>query len=538
MAIVLLHEILRQRAGTSPDATAVVCLGRQLTYAELDRQSETLAAYLFRSGTGIGDRVAIFLNKSLESIISVFGILKTGAAYVPIDPQMPSARARYVIEKCQIRTIISSWQNYSKLFADKLEELSEDLLVILIDGGGPVPLPAGARGRAASFAGILEEDAAKAGLCPIADVNPAYILFTSGSTGLPKGVVISHANAMAFVNMAAGYFALGSKDRFAGQAPIHFDLSVFDIYVSMMQGAALHLVPEYLSAFPARLADFIAEQKISVWNSSASVLAMLADKGRMERGRFLDMRLVHFSGDVMPIKYLRKLRESMPNAEFFNIYGQTEANSSLSFHVGAIPEDDCAVLPIGRPFPNFEVFLRAEDGRILNETGDEGELYVKASTVALGYWGDSVQTNEKFIMDPRCEDSRVRVYRTGDVVRIGKDGNYYFVGRKDHMIKSRGHRIELAEIDQALRSHPLVSSAAAVAVPDLLIGNRIVAFIEAKEGARIQTGVLEAFCQNLLPRFMVPEIFELLPSLPMTSTGKIDRRVLSDLAASNYRAAK
>lgn len=529
----LLHEILKERAALSPNDTALAFQKESMTFQQLDYESDKIAFFLRQIGTCVGDRVAIFMNKSMESIVSVFGILKAGASYVPIDPQQPPSRVGYILNSCKVRSVVTSWRDWRKMASLGTDELSDDLNIILKDEGVGDSESSNCRQAITSFSKIMNSELRQGELAAVSDSNPAYILFTSGSTGVPKGVVISHLNAMTFIKMASNFFGIRPEDRIAGHAPLHFDLSVFDIYVAMAQGASLILVPEHLSAFPLRLADFIYEHHISVWNSSASVLSLLADKGKIDRRIYDNMRLVHFSGDVLPPQYLRRLMACMPNAQFFNIYGQTEANSSIYYRVPSPPGDDDRTLPIGKPFPNFEAFLLDEDNRTVEE--GEGELYIKSSSVALGYWRDPELTKERFCLDPRNEDSHVRVYRTGDIAYIGADRNYYFKGRKDHMVKSRGYRIELLEIESVIRSHPSVANVVAVAIPDSLIGSKVLALISLVDGESVEENALRTHCSAHLPRYMIPEIFEFRSEMPMTSSGKIDRKTLGNEAIKKYK---
>jgi amino acid adenylation domain-containing protein len=361
----------------------------------------------------------------------------------------------------------------------------------------------------------------------ITDNYPAYILFTSGSTGTPKGVVISHLNSLAFVNMASDFFTVTEKDRFCGHAPLQFDLSVFDIFVALSKGATLVLVPEVLSVFPAKLSEYIEETKISVWNSVASVLSLLAERGKLERFAFESLRLVIFSGDVLPVKYLRKLKNSMRRSRFFNIYGQTEANSSTFYEVTEIPDSDSWKIPIGKSFPNFEVFVLDEAGQVVNNPGSEGELHVRASTVAMGYWKDAQKTAASFVQDSQYPFLDAPVYKTGDLVRIDEAGNYVFSGRKDHLVKSAGYRIELGEIELALYGYPGVNQAAVVTLPDDLIGNRIIAYVSLSNDKPFEKAGIINHCAKRLPKYMIPEKIEYRASLPRTSTGKVDRRLLA-----------
>jgi acyl-coenzyme A synthetase/AMP-(fatty) acid ligase len=293
-------------------------------------------------------------------------------------------------------------------------------------------------------------------------------------------------------------------------------------------GATIVLVPEFLSTFPIKLAEYIEEKGVSIWNSASTALCLLADRGKLDRFRFDSLRLIHFSGDIMPVKYLRTLMKNMKNAVFYNIYGQTEANSSMCRRIVEIPADEAWKIPIGKPFPNFEVFALTENGEPVERPGQKGELYVKSATVALGYWNDEEKTKEKFMPDPRASLPAPRVYRTGDMVEIDRNNDYLFIGRKDHMVKSRGYRIELSEIEAVLHSHASVRQVVVLALPDELIGNRIVAHVAAIEGSGLTESDLVQFCASTLPKYMIPEAIFFHEALPLSSSGKIDRKKLEE----------
>ncbi len=521
-----LQALLTRATETHPENHVLVSKGKSITYAELEAASNQLAATLSKRGVKNGDRVAIMLNKSIESIVSLFGILKAGAIYVPIDPQSPSARMQHIIKHCEIETLITSLPNWLKTGVG-LTKHNPLKRVIVTDSNARGVRDSTERLEAIAWETIHEESQAYEHARP-SEASPAYILHTSGSTGVPKGVAISHQNALSFVDMAADFFALSENDRLCNHAPLHFDLSVFDLFGAIKAGAAIVLVPESLAAFPQALAELIEKERISVWNSVSSVLTMMADRGGLERFKFEALRLVHFSGDTMPIKYLRILKRHMKKADFYNIYGQTEANSSLFYPVNSLPESEVWKVPIGKPFPNFEVFAIDDDGDVITKPGQEGELHIKSSTVALGYWGDDERTNERFVADPRHPSSTSpKVYRTGDSVRLDENGNYLFAGRKDHMVKSRGYRIELDEIELVLNGHPAVKQAVVLAIPDEIVGNRIITIVAPIAGASLAESDLIDFCSHRLPKYMIPEIYRFSDSLPTTSTGKIDRKALT-----------
>jgi amino acid adenylation domain-containing protein len=338
--------------------------------------------------------------------------------------------------------------------------------------------------------------------------------------------MITHRNALAFVDWAVREFALGPADRLSSHAPLHFDLSIFDIFGALAAGASLALIPDGTSTFPIRLAEWIAKNRISVWYSVPSILTLLLQKGRLERHDLSPLRLVLFAGEVFPTKFLRGVMAALPRAGFANLYGPTETNVITAYRVPPLPEGDDRPIPIGRACANTDLLIVADDGTRITEPGREGELHARGPTVAQGYWGDPERTARGFVPNPFQPAYAERVYRTGDIVTLRPDGNLDFLGRRDRMVKSRGYRIELDEIETVLYAHPQVKEAAVIAVPDEQIGSRILAFLASTDGADPRAEVKE-HCGARLPRYMLPDVFELLPELPKTSTGKVDRTTLA-----------
>lgn len=519
----LLSHLLSKSAERYPDRLAVVAQNEGISYLEMEKKSNQLARALIRRGIKRGDRVGLLGRKSIDSIIAIFGILKAGAAYVPIDPLAPAERINYILDNCGIRALISG----KELAAlDDLPALTGLRCMILT---GALPDSLSSRSSAADMVALPDifKNESDSGLDPaIPDDFPAYILYTSGSTGTPKGVAITHLNSLTFVNMTAHFFDIRPEDRLGNHAPLHFDLSVFDIFTAIKRGASVVLIPEHFGAFPVRLVEYIETSGITVWNSVPSVLVLLAERGAMERCSFKSLRLVLFAGEIFPPKYLRFLMNRIPHARFFNLYGQTEANSSTYYEIKQVPLNDTWKIPIGKPFPNFEVFALNEDNRLVTEPGSLGELYVKGSSVALGYWNEAGKSSKSFVQNPLHSFGRDVVYKTGDTVTIDAEGNFVFVGRKDHMIKSRGFRIELEEIELALYSFSGIRQAAVIPVPDDVIGNRLIAFVSPQQNNNLSARDILSHCARLLPNYMIPECIEISEHLPAMSTGKINRTEL------------
>ena len=518
----LLQHLLVRSAEQHPNKVAVIYRDKKISYKELDENTNKLAKTLIAHGVKRGDRVGIYMNKSISSIISIHGILKAGAVYVPLDPNAPLTRSTYIIQNCGIRCLLTSTTRIGNV-AEMFPEKNPLVCIVLTDDQ---PYGKELMTKTISWSEVMSAEGAIPAENPTIDTDLAYILYTSGSTGVPKGVMISHLNSLTFVNWAYTTFNLNLEDRVSNHAPLHFDLSIFDIFATFKAGATLVIVPEVISAFPGRLAEWIDVNQITVWYSVPSILSMMVLQGKLDRYKLSKLRTILFAGEVFPVKYLRELMMLIPHAEYYNLYGPTETNVITYFKVERIPPEQIKPVPIGKACNNMEVFALKEDGTYVTEPREEGELLARGSCLAQGYWGDDEKTNQSFIANPTQPYVRERIYKTGDLVTIDENGDYIFLGRRDHMIKSRGYRIELGDIEAALYSHPDIKEGAVVAVPDDVVGNRIKAFVALKcEG--IDPTDLQAFLAEKIPKYMVPEIIEFRESLPKLSTGKIDKKMLS-----------
>jgi len=476
-----LHHLLRESAARDSGRPAVIAPEETLSYGELDARSEALARALAAAGVGPGERVGIDLDKSAQAVVALFGVLKTGAAYVPIDPRSPAKRAAFIVDDCRLRALLTTRARFAGL---AVEIRQMPACVLLADAGWEV---------------VANTPKGTSGFHDFPDL--AYILYTSGSTGEPKGVMLGHGAALAFVQWGCARFFLKPGDRLANHAPLHFDLSVLDIFGAVAAGAAVALVPPAASVFPRSLADWIERQAISVWYSVPSALTQLALRGGLERHRLERLRLVLFAGEVFPVRHLRRLMELAPRAAYFNLYGPTETNVCTAYEVSAPPAADGPPLPIGRACCGDEVFL------------DGDELCVRGPTLMHGYWGRAAR---------RPGDA----YRTGDLARLDAAGEWHYIGRRDAQVKSRGYRIELGEVEAALLKHPEVLEAAVIALPHEEFGCVLRAAVALRGGAGAASS-LAAFCAERLPAYMVPAEFDLRDALPRTPNGKVDRAALA-----------
>ncbi|HXD98556.1 MAG TPA: amino acid adenylation domain-containing protein [Candidatus Acidoferrum sp.] len=508
----LLQQLLATSAERYPDKPAVQARGRSLSYGELQTRSNQLAHLLRERGVRRGDRVGLFFPKAVESLVAMLGVLKAGAVYVPLDPHAPIRRVAGIAENCGIRALVTTAERSRSLEADALA------CTVLVSGDahrdGEVPWTA--------------LDACPAGSPPEVGVEGdlAYILYTSGSTGQPKGVMLTHRNALTFVDWCAATFDIRPEDRLSNHAPLHFDLSVFDVYNALGAGATVSMIHEEIAVFPQRLAALIESQGLTVWYSVPSALVYLLLHGDLG-GRDLDrLRLVLFAGEVFPMKYLRQLADLLPHVELYNLYGPTETNVCTYHRVDRWRLAGQDRLPIGRACANTETLALDPDGRPIG-AGESGELYVRGPSVTPGYWGDPDKTRRALVPNELQPHLGERLYRTGDLVTADEHGEYLFLGRRDSQVKSRGYRIELGDIEAALYAHPAVAEAAVIAAPDDEIGSRLRGFVALKPGESLTAGALQAHCGGLVPRYMVPESIELRPHLPKTSTGKTDRTRLA-----------
>ncbi|MDH3463612.1 MAG: amino acid adenylation domain-containing protein [Acidimicrobiia bacterium] len=513
----LIHDNLRASAAKTPDAVAVVDRSDSLTYAELDEASDRLASRLVELGVGVGDRVGLYLPKSIDAVIGVYAAMKSGGAYVPIDPSSKEARAGYIANNCGIQHLISvkakrsMWESFAEAGVSH---------IITMDGGEDP----GVTGLSVHQRSWVDE-AAPANLPRLISQDLAYILYTSGSTGVPKGVMLSHENCLAFVEWAVREYEVTSQDRLSSHAPFHFDLSTFDLYAASLVGAPVYLVPKAVSLLPVEVKKFIESNEISVWYSVPSILTMLVEMGGLESGDLQSLRTLLFAGEVFPTKFLSRLMKRLPHVRFANLYGPTETNVCTAYTVPEPPPEDGPTISIGAAIDNVETFVVDSDDQIL-EPGQVGELLVRGPTVMAGYWGDSSLSAAKLTPSPIPRHHGGPVYRTGDLVEELPDSTYRFIGRRDNQIKSRGYRIELGDIEAALSSHPSVIEVVVVAVPDEMVSNRIVGFASVTDG--LSDMELMRYCAEQVPKYMVPESIDIRDALPKTSTGKIDRRALSE----------
>lgn len=529
--IALIHQAVEHHAAARPDQVAVDDGSRTLTYVELNLQAGRLASVLRAGGAGRNDRVGVLLGNGLEACVAVTGALKADCCYVPLHPGFPPARIAAIIEDARLQAVVTEGAHLERLGAS-LELVGEDArpahLVVL----GPAP------GGGAPPAGVTRVSGADT-LAAAPDRPPparnveedlAYIMYTSGTTGRPKGVMVTHAAVTSFLRWAVGYFGLGPRDRMSNHSHLSFDLSVFDVLGGFLAGATICplVSPGDLMA-PGR---FIRERRITVWFSVPSVIGMLRRSRQLTPGVFSgSLRAAIFCGEALAPDLAEAWIQTHPDVPIYNLYGPTEATVACTcHHVNAdAPFRPEALVPIGRPCRDVEILILDRDSDVPAEPGTVGRIMICGTQLAAGYWRRPELTQRAFRVNPMKREIGARMYESGDLGYVGADGLLYCVGREDTQVKIMGYRIELSEIEVVFSRHPSVHEVAVVCIEPK--NPRLVAAVatgpdapadrEAAEEALLDHG------ERFLPAYMVPKQVEFFDRLPRNANGKIDRAAIA-----------
>lgn len=490
-------EFLEESAAKYPDKAVFADETQEITYREFVRRARRMA-------TGLAKRcpprspVAVLGEKSVETVTAFFACVYAGCFYVPLNPLHPEERRKQIL----------------KTLGDPR---------ILVQKGCVSLIPSGISDAILFDEAEEEEDAAL--LADIrqnhADTDPLYVLFTSGSTGEPKGIAVAHRSVLDFIDKFTDIFEIGAEEIIGNQAPFDFDVSVKDIYSTISAGATMQIIPKQKFSFPTILIDYLIERKITTLIWAVSALCILSSYRAFSYKVPADVKKVLFSGEVMPIRQLNEWKKYLPEAMFVNLYGPTEITCNCTYYKLEKGEFTGDTLPIGRPFPNERVFLLGDDGTLVKDKNVTGEICVAGSALSLGYYNNEEETAKAFVRNPLVGAYCETMYRTGDLGYYDGQGELCFVGRRDFQIKHMGHRIELNEIESAILAVGGVERAVC------LFDQRRDKIWALTQGTA-ESGEIASRLREKLPPFMVPQKYIAVEKFPLTENGKINRRLLRE----------
>lgn len=492
-------EYLKNATQRFPDKVAFTDQHKGLTYAQLEENANRIGTALVKRVNTVNEPIAVIIDRNVESICTFMGIAMSRNFYVPIDESQPIQRIRTILDQMQPVAIVS------------LGNVPEALL-------GTVDIPV------YEYADLLACDADLDLLNNVRmhclDTDPLYAMCTSGSTGVPKGVLISHRCVRDFIPVFCETFSFDENEVFGNQAPFDFDVSVKDIYSTLYCGASMHIIPKVCFSMPKLLVETLDDRKITTIVWAVSALCIVAGVNAFKKRVPHTLKKVLFSGEVMPIKMLNIWRQYLPDAMFVNLYGPTEITCNCLYYIIDREFGNTDKLPLGVPFKNECVLYLNEKNEPIS-VGETGEICVIGTCVGLGYYRNPEKTAAAFVQNPLNDRYPERMYRTGDLAELSEQGEYFFAARKDFQIKHMGHRIELEEIETYLNAIDGMVRACCLFDHEK---NKIVAFY-VSELDKVQ--IIEALKANL-PKYMIPNIFVKLDAMPISKNGKIDRQKLRD----------
>lgn len=505
-----IDQLLSNSSRLSPNSDAVCIRDEVISYSDLDIEVSRVAALLGGLSQAKGGRVAVYLEKRFEAVISLLGISRSGKVFVPINPVLKGAQVRHILNDCEVEILITSVARL-KAISSEIEDITSLQKIILIDDKKGLYI------GDVGYISFYEEPTVKVSSVSIIDRDNAAILYTSGSTGKPKGVVLSHRNIIAGAQSVAEYLNNSSEDRLLAVLPFSFDYGLSQLTTMLLVGGTTVLI-NYL--FPLDVIKAVEKFHITGLAAVPPLWTQLADL-QWPEGVSNHLRYITNSGGAMPESVLKKLRASLPETDPILMYGLTEAFRSTYL---PFSELDKRPTSIGKAIPNAEVMVLRQDGSEC-DIDEPGELVHRGALVAKGYWNDTDKTAERFRLlnyeKDNCCDNETVVW-SGDIVKKDEDGFLYFIGRNDEMIKTSGYRVSPAEIEDYIFSIEGVDECVSIGVPHNRLGQAIILLIKASDEKITEKFIIKE-CRRVLPLFMVPAVVEIKDVLPRNANGKIDR---------------
>ncbi|MCC7074835.1 MAG: AMP-binding protein [Deltaproteobacteria bacterium] len=514
-AVPLLFDYLTHAATTAPDKVALVCQKQRLSYAELEARSNALANALVARGVARGDRVLVFGDNTVETVVSFWAVLKANAVISIVNPLTKSDKLEYLINDCRPTALISDAHLFDAFRGPALStHLKTTIVSGKLDDAQLGALPHGERWEAVVGGGDRTSAPPRRNI----DVDLAAIIYTSGSTGDPKGVMLTHRNMLTAATSISAYLEVQHDEVILGVLPLAFDYGLYQMIMAFRAGA--RLVLERSFTFPAQVLKLMVEEGVTGFPGVPTIYAILAEMKTLKDYDFSKIRYVTNTAAALPVKHILVLKELFPRARIYSMYGLTECKRCTY-----LPPKDLDHKPtsVGIAIPNTELWIIDEDG---NKVGPNtvGQLVIRGATVMKGYWEKPEATAKKLKPGPLPGE---QVLWTGDYCRVDDEGYLYFVGRMDDVIKSRGEKVAPKEVENVLFNIAGVKEAAVIGVPDDILGQAVKAFVVLEQGATLSEKEIQRHCQDKLETFMVPKFVQLVGELPKTDTGKIKKTGLS-----------
>jgi amino acid adenylation domain-containing protein len=516
LAVPLLHDHLLQTAARLPDKIAVVCKGVYVSYAEMNAASNAFAHALVHRGVQRGDRVMVFCDNTVEAAIAFWAVLKANAVVSVVNPLTKADKLAYLLNDCRAKALVTDAHLVGVYQA--AAERSPHLRAVVVSGSPDEKFMSKLPGGIGWEAALTGEDRAAPPRRSAIDIDLAAIVYTSGSTGDPKGVMLTHRNMLTAAASVSTYLGLCESDVVLMVLPMAFDYGLYQMIMSFRVGA--RLVIERSFAFPAVVLDVMVKEGVTVFPGVPTIYAVLTEMKSLPNYDLSRIRVVTNTAAALPLKHIERLRELFPAAQIFSMYGLTECKRCTY-----LPPADLARKPtsVGIAIPNTEMWLVDENHQRL-PAGQVGQLVIRGATVMRGYWEKPEATAKKLRPGPLPGEL---VLYTGDYCRMDEEGYLYFVGRMDDIIKSRGEKVAPKEVENAITNIPGVREAAVIGVPDEVLGQAVKAFVVLEQHATLTEKDIQRECQRRLENFMVPKVVVLVDDLPKTTTGKIQKTDLS-----------